>query len=259
VYLKDFIRRFHLSGTFSLLSCFFPALRSETDVSVGSFLPALYTTMDSFLNNDIPEVQCNPFTLLCPPICSLFSEISDGHWLQSPLHSKSRARHYFTYDQSFQRIQPMLASDLSPYPRLSARLLRDLQNCTVKLNDMTWQVILNTSTDPSSITNYPFITWLTRSLEWVSFCPRLYCQAQLDSMLPCPASIIPPDGWLRFWNLAILPETRSLCFRFIHDKLHSQSSTARFNPDVSAICKFFNVLSENISHLLVKCAHKWSI
>ena len=32
----------------------------------------------------------------------------------------------------------MLASDSPPPPRLSVRLLRDLQNRTVKLNDMTW-------------------------------------------------------------------------------------------------------------------------
>ncbi|KAG1137339.1 hypothetical protein G6F37_011427 [Rhizopus arrhizus] len=62
----------------------------------------------------------------------------------------------------------MLASDSPPHPRLSARLIRDLQNRTVKLNDMTWQVILNTSTDPDNVTDYPFVTWLTRSLEWVS-------------------------------------------------------------------------------------------
>ncbi|KAG0780139.1 hypothetical protein G6F21_012267 [Rhizopus arrhizus] len=252
VYLKDFIRRFHSSGTSSLLSCFFPALRSTTDVSVGSFLPALYTTMDSFLSNGMSEVQCNPSTLLYLPICSLFSEIPDGHWLRSPHRSKSQARHYFTYDQSLKRIRPMLASDSPPHPRLSARLLRDLQNRTVKLNDMTWQVILNTSTDPGSVTDYPFVTWLTRSFEWVSFCPRVYRQTQLDSMLPCPASIIPPDGWLRFWNLTILPEARSFSFRFIHGKLHSQSSVARFNPDVSATCKFCNVPSEDISHLLVE-------
>ncbi|KAG1041244.1 hypothetical protein G6F43_012130 [Rhizopus delemar] len=259
-YLKDFIRRFHSSGTSSLLSCFFPALHSTTDVSVGSFLPALYTTMDSFLNNGMPEVQCNPSTLLCLPICSLFSEIPDGHWLRSPHRSKSRARHYFTYDQSLKRIRPMLRSDSPSHPRLSARLLRDLQNRTVKLNEMTWQVILNTSTDPGSVTDYPFVTWLTRSFDWVSFCPRVYRQNQLDSMLPCPASIIPSDGWLRFWNLTILPEARSsFCFRFIHGKLHNQSSIVRFNPDVSATCKFCNVPSEDISHLLVEFPHKWSI
>ncbi|KAG1580607.1 hypothetical protein G6F46_015491 [Rhizopus delemar] len=78
-------------------------------------------------------------------------------------------------------------------------------------------------------------------------------------MLPSPASIIPSDGWLRFWNLTILPEGRSFCFRFIHGKLHSQSSITRFNPDVSAIGKFCNVSSEDISHLLVECPHKWSI
>ncbi|KAG0748343.1 hypothetical protein G6F57_007907 [Rhizopus arrhizus] len=94
--------------------------------------------MDSFLSNGIPEVQCNPSTLFCLPIWSLFSEIPDGHWLQSPHRSKSRARHYFTYDPSLQRIRLMLASDSPPPPRLSVRLLRDLQNRTVKLNDMTW-------------------------------------------------------------------------------------------------------------------------
>ncbi|KAG1426931.1 hypothetical protein G6F59_004009 [Rhizopus arrhizus] len=109
------------------------------------------------------------------------------------------------------------------------------------------------------VTDYPFVTWLTRSFEWVSFCPRVYRQTQLDSLLPCPASIIPPDGWLRFWKLTILPEARSFSFRFIHGKLHSQSSVARFNPDISVTCKFCNVPSEDISHLLVECPHKWSI
>ncbi|KAG1544709.1 hypothetical protein G6F49_011006 [Rhizopus delemar] len=259
VYLKDFIRRFHSWGTSSLLSCFFPALRSTTDVSVGSFLPVLYTTMDSFLSNGIPEAHCNPSTLLCLPICSRFLKIPDGHWLRSSHRSKSRARHYFTYDQSLKRIRPTLASDSPPQPRLSARLLRDLQNRTAKLNEMTWQVILNTSTDAGRVTDYPFVTWLTRSLEWIPFCPRVCRQIHLNSMLPYPASIIPSDGWFRFWNLTILPEAQLFCFRFIHGKLHSQSSIDRFNPDVSATCKFCNVPSEDISHLLVECPHKWSI
>ncbi|KAG1355678.1 hypothetical protein G6F62_002275 [Rhizopus arrhizus] len=162
----------------------------------------------------------------------MFAKLPTTINLRSPHRSKSRARHYFTYDQSLQRIRPMLATDSPPHPRLSARLLRDLQNRTVKLNDMTWQVILNTSTDPGNVTDYPFVTWLTRSLEWVSFCPR---------------------------NLTILPEARSFSFRFIHGKLHSQSSVARFNPDVSVTCKFCNIPSEDISHLLVECPHKWSI
>ncbi|KAG1048807.1 hypothetical protein G6F43_008830 [Rhizopus delemar] len=141
-----------------------------------------------------------------------------------------------------------------------ARLLRDVQNRTVKLNDMTWQIILSTSTDPGSVTDYPFVTCLTKSLELVSFCPRVYRQTQLDAMLPCPAYIISSDGWLRFWNLTILPEARSsFCFRFIHGKLHNQSSIVRFNPDVSATCKFCNVSSEDISHLLMECSHKQSI
>ncbi|KAG1049407.1 hypothetical protein G6F43_008267 [Rhizopus delemar] len=74
VYLKDFTRRPHSSGTSSLLSCSFSALRSTADVSVGSFLPVLYTTMDSFLSNGIREAQCIPSTLLCLSIYSLFSE-----------------------------------------------------------------------------------------------------------------------------------------------------------------------------------------
>ncbi|KAG0806282.1 hypothetical protein G6F17_011128 [Rhizopus arrhizus] len=240
VYLKDFIRRFHSSGTSSLLSCFFPALRSTTDVSVGSFLPVLYNATDSFLSNGIPEVQCNPATVMST---HLLAVLGNPGWplitKSSPLQITGKTLFYIrsVTSKDTANVGDRLTASSSIISPLTTRFTKSYCN----------------------VTDYPFVTWLTRSLEWVSFCPRVYRQTQLDSMLPCPDPIIPSDGWLRFWNLTILPEARSFCFRFIHGKLHSQSSVARFNPDISAICKFCNVPPEDISHLLVEYPYKWSI
>lgn len=153
----------------------------------------------------------------------------------------------------------MLETGSPPHTRLSARLLRDIHNRIVKLNDMTWHTIFHTYADPGNVTEDPFVTWLTRTVDWVSFRPQANRQKQLDSLFPCSFSVTSSVNWALFWSLTILPEARSLCFHFMYGKLHCQSTIARFNPDVNATCKFCNEPTETISHLLVECPRKWAI
>ncbi|KAG0867469.1 hypothetical protein G6F16_008750 [Rhizopus arrhizus] len=154
VYMKDFVQRFHSMGTTSLLSFFFPPLRATANIHLGSFLPTMYEAMDSFLKKGCSDVQCNPSTLLSLPLLALFSDIPSGHWLLSHNRSKS--------------VRPLLRPDSPPYPRLSGRLVRDLQNRTVTLNNMTWNLILNDYPDPGSVDDFPFVSWLTRTPEFKS-------------------------------------------------------------------------------------------
>ncbi|KAG1180285.1 hypothetical protein G6F36_010434 [Rhizopus arrhizus] len=166
LYLKDFVRRFHSSGTDIRLSFFFPPLRPISSVFRGSFMSTLYMVMDSFLPKRFSMVRCTPATLLCLPLLSLFSHIPDAHWLRKLQRLKMQARLFFTYDISLQCIRPLLRPDSPHYPRLAAWLLRDLNNRIITLNNMTWALILNLSPDLGQIDDSPFVSWLTRSPDW---------------------------------------------------------------------------------------------
>ncbi|KAG1139383.1 hypothetical protein G6F37_013166 [Rhizopus arrhizus] len=96
----------------------------------------MYEAMDSFLKKGCSDVQCNPSTLLSLPLLALFSDIPSGHWLLS--HNRSKL--------------------------LPGRLVRDLQNRTVTLNNI-WNLILNNHPDPGSVDDFPFVSWLTRSVD----------------------------------------------------------------------------------------------
>ncbi|OBZ81854.1 hypothetical protein A0J61_10097 [Choanephora cucurbitarum] len=57
----------------------------------------------------------------------------------------------------------------------------------------------------------------------------------------------------------MLPECRSLWFRVLYNKVHSQELIALFRSDVSAACPFCSAPSESTEHLLVSCPIKMSI
>ncbi|KAG1381406.1 hypothetical protein G6F60_002045 [Rhizopus arrhizus] len=163
VYMKDFVQRFHSMGTTPLLSFFFPSLRTAANIHLGSFLPTMYKAMDSFLKKGCSDVQCNPSTLLSLPLLALFSDIPSGHWLLSHNHSKL----------------------------LSGHLVRDLQNRTVTLNNI-WNLILNNHPDPGSVDDFSFVSWLTRSIDWISFHLQNYRQTQSDIFLTYPLRTLFP-------------------------------------------------------------------
>ncbi|KAG1135701.1 hypothetical protein G6F37_012597 [Rhizopus arrhizus] len=226
-------------GTTSLLSFFFPSLRTAVNIHLGSFIPTMYWAMDSFLKKGCPDVRCNSSTLLSLPLLALFSDIPSGHWLLSHNRSKLQANQFFTYDQSLHRLRPLLRLDSPPYPRLSGRLVRNLQNRTVTLNNMTWNLILNNYPDLGSVDDFPF--------------------TQSDTFLTYPLRTLLPLKWKQFWSLKILPEARTICFRFISNKLHCNASVPRFDPTVSAAYSLCHDPLEDIYHLLITCSFKWSV
>ncbi|KAG1042538.1 hypothetical protein G6F43_011881 [Rhizopus delemar] len=209
--------------------------------------------------NRSPDARCNPSTLLNLPLLALFSNIPSNHWLRDRQRTKIQANCFFTYDRSLQRVRPMLQPDNPTHPRLSARLFRDLQNRTVTLNNMTWNLILNISPDPGLIDDTPFLFWLSRSTPWISFHPQEFRQTQLDLLLPCSPSPWSPSKWTQFWSFKMLPEARTWWFRFLYGKLHCQETVARFDPHVTTICKFCYAPVEDLHHLIIDCPFKWSI
>ncbi|KAG1138258.1 hypothetical protein G6F37_010761 [Rhizopus arrhizus] len=205
------------------------------------------------LFQDDDSVSCSQL-----PLLALFSDIPSDHWLLSHSRSKLQANQFFTYDQSLHRVRPLLRPDSPTYPRLSGRLVRDLQNRTVTLNKMIWNLILNNYPDPGSADDFPFVSWLTRSVDWISFHPQDYRQTQSDILLTYSLSTLPPLKWKQFWSLKILPEARAIWFRFIYNKLHCNASISRFDSTVPTTCSLCHDPLEDINHLLIHCPLKWS-
>ncbi|KAG0789707.1 hypothetical protein G6F16_008397 [Rhizopus arrhizus] len=236
VFLKGFVRRFHSSNTNSLMAIYFHSLRSPNNSGLfGSFLPALYDTVDSFPRHGLEHVRCNPATLLQLPILALFAHVPPDHWLRSPRRSKLQAHQFFTFDSVRRCIRPLLAPDGPPFPRLSSLLVRDFQRRIISLNNLTWSLILHENTDVGIVDDTPFVSWFTRSSYWYLF----------DSK--------------QFWSLKIAPEARSLWYRFFYSKLHCQVTVSRFDPQVTATCNFCQDAPEDLRHLLVDCHKKWPI
>ncbi|KAG1391074.1 hypothetical protein G6F58_012801 [Rhizopus delemar] len=182
--MKDFAQQFHSIGTTSLSSFFFPPLHAAANIHLGSFLPTMYEAMDSFLQKGSPDVFCNPSTLLSLPLLALFLDIPSGHWLLSHNRSKLQANQFFTYDQSLHRVRPLLQPYSPPYPRLSGRLVRDLQNRTVTLNNMTWNLILNDYPDPGSVDDFPFVSLPADPVRHTSYPPTFYfISSQVETIL----------------------------------------------------------------------------
>ncbi|KAG0778408.1 hypothetical protein G6F57_013194 [Rhizopus arrhizus] len=124
---------------------------------------------------------------------------------------------------------------------------------------MTWNLILNDYSDPGSIDDFPFVSWLTQSVDWISFHPQDYRQTQSNTLLTYPLCTLPPPKWKQFWPLKIIHETRTICFRFIYNKLHCNVSVPRFNSTVSAACSLCHDTLEDVNHLLITCSFKWSV
>ncbi|KAG1452906.1 hypothetical protein G6F46_009499 [Rhizopus delemar] len=76
--------------------------------------------------------------------------------------------------------------------RSMKRRLRELHNRTITLNKMTWNLILNNYPDRDSVDDFPFVSWLSRSVDWISFHPQVYRQSQSDVLLTYSLSILPP-------------------------------------------------------------------
>ncbi|EIE78403.1 hypothetical protein RO3G_03107 [Rhizopus delemar RA 99-880] len=260
VFLKDFVRRFHSSNTNSLLAIYFHSLRSSNNCGrFGSFLPALYDTVDSFPRHGLEHVRCNPATLLQLPILALFAHVPPDHWLRSPRRSKLQAHQFFTFDSVRRCIRPLLAPDGPPFPRLSSWLTRDLQRRIISLNDLTWSLILHETTDVGTVDDTPFVSWFTRSSYWYLFDSKVFRLNQLSSLLPLSFSTWSSQKWQQFWSLKIAPEARSLWYRFLYNKLHCQVTVSRFDSQVTDMCNFCQDTPEDLRHLFVDCHKKWSI
>ncbi|KAG1397789.1 hypothetical protein G6F58_011452 [Rhizopus delemar] len=121
---------------------------------------------------------------------------------------------------------------------------------------MTWNLILNDYSDPGSIDDFPFVSWLTQSVDWISFHPQDYRQTQSNTLLTYPLCTLPPPKWKQFWPLKIIHETRTICFRFIYNKLHCNVSVPRFNSTVSAACSLCHDPLQDINYLLIICSFK---
>jgi hypothetical protein len=180
-------------------------------------------------------------------------------------HSRSKMQAYFFF--FFFHLQQFLPKDSTSFttwitttpPRLFSRLVWDLQYRIIQLNNMLWYLILNSSPDPGSIDDSRFVTCLTIFVDWLSFCPLIYQQTLQGILLPYSPFVLPPAKWTQLWSLKALTEARTLCFRFIYQKVGCQESVSQFNPDVSATCTVCYASMENINHLMIECLFKWSI
>ncbi|KAG1136232.1 hypothetical protein G6F37_012162 [Rhizopus arrhizus] len=115
---------------------------------------------------------------------------------------------------------------------------------------MVWYLVLNSSPDPGSIDDSRFVTCLTIFVDWLSFCLLIYHQTLQGILLPYSPFTLPPAKWTQLWSLKTLTEARTLCFRFIYQKVRCQESVSQSNPDISAACTLCYALMENINHLM---------
>ncbi|KAG1459414.1 hypothetical protein G6F55_004775 [Rhizopus delemar] len=125
---------------------------------------------------------------------------------------------------------------------------------------MTWALILNLSPDLGQVDDSPFVSWLTRSPDWILYSPKVFRQNQIPTLdLGNLITTFSSADWARFWSLRMFPEARSLCFRFLYGKLHCQLTIVRFNLDVSSACKLCQTPREDIHHLVISCPYKWPV
>lgn len=84
---------------------------------------------------------------------------------------------------------------------------------------MTWVLILNLVPDLRTADDSSFVSWLTRSPDWLLFNPKVFRQNQIDALDPDNFSTaFPSADWVRFWSIKMLPEARLLYFLFRLDK-----------------------------------------
>jgi hypothetical protein len=151
--------------------------------------------------------------------------------------------------------------DRPTIPRLAAQLLRDIQNRTVKLNNLIWPLILQQNQSVGDIDDTPFVDLFTSSPQWIAYKPKIFRLSLIQKLLPTgPSMSASCSQWKQFWKLPVEPAHRSLWYRLVHKKLYSQTSLSHMNTSTtSAECHFCSCAVEEIQHLLVRCPRKWAI
>ncbi|KAI8368658.1 hypothetical protein EDC96DRAFT_574164 [Choanephora cucurbitarum] len=111
-YLQHTIRRFFSKGSPTLLSCFFPSLRSSVSLEYGSIIPSLFQTLDLILKNvNFANTMCTPATLACLPLHSLFADVPANHWILARRLHIPLVDHFFTFDPIRHCFRPLTRSD----------------------------------------------------------------------------------------------------------------------------------------------------
>ncbi|KAG1468665.1 hypothetical protein G6F56_003703 [Rhizopus delemar] len=224
-FLVDHIRRFHFAGTGSRLSLFFPSLCAPMSSHSSNFMFSIFSAMDSFGLDELHSVTCNAVTALVLPISSVLALTSEEYWTTKPRHSKLKISQFFTFDRSFGCIRPQVSVDRPSTPRLTAQLLRDVQNRTVKLNNLLWPLILQQNQLVGDIDDTRFIDFFTSSPPWVAYKPKLFRLSLTQKLLPTgPTVDASHSQWTQFWKMPVESAHRSLWYRLLHNKLYSQAS-----------------------------------
>ncbi|KAG1144336.1 hypothetical protein G6F38_006425 [Rhizopus arrhizus] len=188
-YLLDHIRRFNSAGSGSRLSMFFPSLRAPTSAHSNNFMVNIFAAMDSFGLDDIPSVTCNAATLLVLPLSSVLALTPEDYWTTKPRHSKLKVSQYFTFDSSFGCVRPQVSIDHPTTPRLAAQLLRDVQNRTVKLNNLIWPLILQQNQSFGVVDDTPFVDLFLSSRQWITYKPKLFRFSLTQQLLPADTTM----------------------------------------------------------------------
>lgn len=155
------------------------------------------------------------------------------------------------------RIRPLLWPDSSPY----AIWLSGPGTCKIELSFLRkWHEIQfwTTTLIGDSVDDFPFISWLAPSVDWISFRPQEYRQTQSNILLTYSLCALPPPKWKLLWPLTILPDARIIYFRFMYNKLHCNASVSRFDPTVSDACSLCHGPLKGINYMLINCSFKWS-
>jgi hypothetical protein len=121
----------------------FPSLRLHPAAHVNNFMQSIYKTVDSFGYADTRQAKCTPATFLRLPLSAIFAVIPADYRITQPRHKKLKVSEFFTHDDHFGCIRPLLSSDQPYYPRLVSKLCRDIYSRIIKLNQLIWPHILS--------------------------------------------------------------------------------------------------------------------
>ncbi|KAG1140784.1 hypothetical protein G6F37_009191 [Rhizopus arrhizus] len=260
-YLLDHTRRFHSAGSGSRLAMFFPSLHAPTSAHSNNFMVNIFAAMDSFGLDDLPSVTCNVATLLALPLSSVLALTPEVYWTTKPRHSTLKVSQYFTCDSSFGCVRPQVSIDHPTTPRLAAQLLRDVQNRTVKLNNLIWPLILQQNQSFGVVDDTPFVDLFLSSRQWITYKPKLFRFSLTKQLLPADTIMEASySQWQQFWKLPVEPAHQSLWYRLVHKKLYSQATLSQMTTrTTSAQCHFCSCVVEDIQHLIVRCPRKWAV
>ncbi|KAG1139410.1 hypothetical protein G6F38_009853 [Rhizopus arrhizus] len=239
-FLLDHMRRFHSAGSGSRLAMFFPSLRAPIAAHSTNFMVNIFAAMDSFDLEDLQTVSCNAATLLVLPLSSVLALTPEDYWTTKSRHNKLKVSQFFTFDRSFGYFRPQVSINRPTAPRLAAQLLRDVQNRTVKLNNLIQSV--------GDIDDTPFVDLFTSSPQWIAYKPKIFRLSLIQKLLPTSSSMAAScSQWKQFWKLPVEPAHRSLWYRLVHKKLYSQTSLSHMNTrSTSAECHFCSCAAEDI-------------